>query len=91
MYLLKKKERYRSQYPLLPRWHTPEYQETLATFFQHNMQVSETARSLFLHRNTLLYRLEKVREQTSLNPRAFPEAVLLWIMLSLDKNAFKEV
>ncbi|TPG73075.1 PucR family transcriptional regulator [Brevibacillus laterosporus] len=55
------------------------------------MQVSETARSLFLHRNTLLYRLEKVREQTSLNPRAFPEAVLLWIMLSLDKNAFKEV
>ncbi|QOT01299.1 helix-turn-helix domain-containing protein [Brevibacterium sp. JNUCC-42] len=33
---------------------TSEYQETLATFFQHNMQVSETARSLFLHRNTYI-------------------------------------
>lgn len=62
-----------------------EYQETLATFFQHNMQVNETAHALFLHRNTLLYRLEKIREQTCLDPRAFPEAVLLWIMLSLAK------
>jgi len=56
---------------------TPEQKETLETLFAHQLNVSETARQLFIHRNTLLYRLDKITEATGLDPRHFPDAVLL--------------
>ncbi|MEJ8547714.1 PucR family transcriptional regulator [Brevibacillus borstelensis] len=55
--------------------------ETLETFFARHLNVSETSRQLFLHRNTLLYRLDKLTEQTGLDPRQFTEAVLLQLFL----------
>ncbi|MEK4340293.1 PucR family transcriptional regulator [Brevibacillus sp. FSL L8-0710] len=58
-----------------------EQVETLETFFARHLNVSETARQLFLHRNTLLYRLDKLTEQTGLDPRQFTEAVLLQLLL----------
>jgi hypothetical protein len=58
-----------------------EQLETLETFFAQQLNVSETARQLFLHRNTLLYRLDKLTEQTGLDPRRFDDAVLLQLSL----------
>ncbi|MGZ0052929.1 PucR family transcriptional regulator [Brevibacillus gelatini] len=58
-----------------------EQLETLETLFVKQLNVSETARQLFLHRNTLLYRLDKLTEQTGLDPRQFADAVLLQLYL----------
>lgn len=54
-------------------------QETLKTiqmFFQNNLNGSETSRQLFVHRNTLVYRLDKVQKITNLDLRSFDDAVL---------------
>ncbi|QOY38265.1 CdaR family transcriptional regulator [Anaerobacillus isosaccharinicus] len=58
---------------------------TLEEFFNHNLNISETARALFIHRNTLLYRLEKVFKLTNKDPRSFLEAIELKVLLSLGK------
>ncbi|WP_134682925.1 PucR family transcriptional regulator [Brevibacillus migulae] len=54
-----------------------EQQEVLHALFSNQLNVSETARALFLHRNTLLYRLDKLKEKTGLDPREFSDAVFL--------------
>jgi len=56
---------------------TEEQQEVLHALFSNQLNVSETARALFLHRNTLLYRLDKLKEKTGLDPREFSDAVFL--------------
>ena len=53
-------------------------QETLATiqtFFENNLNVSETSRKLFVHRNTLVYRMEKLQRETGLDIRTFDDAL----------------
>ncbi|WP_139489570.1 PucR family transcriptional regulator [Brevibacillus dissolubilis] len=64
---------------------TEEQLESLESFCEHHLNVSETARSLFLHRNTLLYRLDKIQEQTGLEPRRFADAMLLRLATLLGK------
>lgn len=57
-------------------------EDTLATiqcFFDNNLNGSETSRELFVHRNTLVYRLDKVQKNTGLNLRSFDDAVLFKI------------
>ncbi len=59
-------------------------EETLITvnmFMENNLNVSETARKLFVHRNTLLYRLEKLQKSTGLDIRVFEDALTLKIAL----------
>lgn len=59
-------------------------EETLITvnmFLDNNLNVSETARKLFVHRNTLLYRLEKLEKSTGLDIRIFEDALTLKIAL----------
>ncbi len=59
-------------------------EETLATlekFFDNNLNVSETSRQLFLHRNTLVYRIEKLQKATGLDVRSFDDAMTLKIAL----------
>jgi len=59
-------------------------EETLSTvnmFLDNNLNVSETARKLFIHRNTLLYRLEKLQKSTGLDIRVFEDALTLKIAL----------
>ncbi|MDO3413132.1 helix-turn-helix domain-containing protein [Saccharibacillus sp. CPCC 101409] len=58
---------------------------TLETFFQMNCNVSETAKRLYIHRNTLIYRLDKVKHETGLDVRNFGDAVLMKLALLLDK------
>ena len=59
-------------------------EETLITinkFFENNLNVSETARQLFVHRNTLVYRLEKLEKSTGLDIRNFEDALTFKIAL----------
>ncbi|CAM3774188.1 helix-turn-helix domain-containing protein [Cohnella lubricantis] len=63
----------------------PETISTLDAFFAMDCNVSETAKKLFIHRNTLLYRLDKLKQETGLDVRSFNDAVLVRIMLLLYK------
>jgi hypothetical protein len=58
---------------------------TLETYFEMNCNVSDTAKKLFIHRNTLLYRLDKLKQDTGLDVRLFRDAVLVKIILLLYK------
>lgn len=63
----------------------PETLTTLETFFQLDCSVSETAKRLYIHRNTLLYRLDRLKQETGLDVRTFSDAVLVNIILLLYK------
>ncbi|MDF2679269.1 MAG: hypothetical protein K0R47_459 [Brevibacillus sp.] len=65
---------------------TEEQIETLETLFRCQLNISDTSRQLYLHRNTLLYRLDKLTEQTGLDPRQFSHAVLLKLFLLFRQN-----
>lgn len=54
---------------------------TINTFLENNLNVSETSRQLYVHRNTLLYRLEKLEKYTGLDIRIFDDALTLKIAL----------
>ncbi len=56
---------------------------TLDALFKNDLNVSRTARAMFMHRNTLIYRLNKVRDVTGLDPCSFPDAVKFLIILAL--------
>ncbi len=59
-------------------------EETLTTinkFFENNLNVSETSRQLFVHRNTLVYRIEKIQKSTGLDLRNFDDALTFKIAL----------
>ncbi|ANF95177.1 polyketide synthase regulator [Paenibacillus bovis] len=58
---------------------------TLETFFKMDCNVSETAKQLYIHRNTLLYRLDKIKQETQLDVRRFEDAVLMRLTLLLYK------
>lgn len=63
-------------------------QETLFTiqrFFENNLNVSETSRKLFVHRNTLVYRLEKIKKLTGLDLREFDDAIVFKVALMVKK------
>lgn len=63
-------------------------QETLFTiqkFFENNLNVSETSRKMFVHRNTLVYRLEKIKKLTGLDLREFDHAIIFKIALMVKK------
>ncbi len=62
--------------------------ETLTTinkFFENNLNVSETSRQLYIHRNTLVYRLDKLETQTGLDLRVFEDAITFKIALMVVK------
>lgn len=58
---------------------------TIQCFFENNLNVSETSRKLFVHRNTLVYRLEKIRKITGLDLREFEHAITFKVALMVRK------
>ena len=63
-------------------------EETLITinkFFENNLNVSETSRQLYIHRNTLVYRLDKLQKSTGLDLRVFEDAITFKIALMVVK------
>ena len=63
-------------------------EETLTTinkFFENSLNVSETSRQLYIHRNTLVYRLDKLQKMTGLDLRNFDDAIIFKITLMVSK------
>ncbi|GHV46418.1 hypothetical protein FACS189499_01590 [Clostridia bacterium] len=58
---------------------------TIQKFFENNLNVSETSRKLFVHRNTLVYRLDKIKKLTGLDLREFDHAIIFKIALMVKK------
>ena len=58
---------------------------TIQRFFENNLNVSETSRGLFVHRNTLVYRLEKIKKLTGLDLREFDDAIVFKVALMVKK------
>ena len=55
-------------------------------FFENNLNISETARQLYVHRNTLVYRLEKLHQLTGLDLRVFDEAMALKLAMMIAER-----
>lgn len=63
-------------------------QETIFTiqkFFENNLNVSETSRQLYVHRNTLVYRLDKIQKITGLDLRNFDDAIIFKVSMLVKK------
>ncbi len=63
-------------------------QETILTiqkFFENNLNVSETSRQLYVHRNTLVYRLDKIQKITGLDLRSFDDAIIFKVSMLVKK------
>jgi len=63
-----------------------EMVHTIEKFFENSLNLSETARQLYIHRNTLVYRLDKVQRIIGLDLRAFDDAVTFKMMMLLGKS-----
>lgn len=63
----------------------PELMQTSEEFLKNSLNISETSRSMFMHRNTLIYRLDKIEKATGLNLRHFNDAVAFRLLTALDK------
>lgn len=64
-------------------------EETLSTvnmFFENDLNISETARKLYVHRNTLVYRLEKIQKMTGLDVRKFDDALTFKIAMMVSNH-----
>lgn len=63
----------------------PEMTDTVEEFLESNLNISETSRNLYLHRNTLMYRLDKIEKATGLDIRKFSDAVIFRLITILTK------
>jgi carbohydrate diacid regulator len=61
----------------------PELHETLDAFFKANCSPAATSQRLFIHRNTLTYRLDKITSLIGLDPKRFEDAILIRLALIL--------
>ncbi|AEF16566.1 transcriptional regulator, CdaR [Thermoanaerobacterium xylanolyticum LX-11] len=58
---------------------------TLNAFFRNSLNLSETSRDLYIHRNTLVYRLDKIHKLTGFDPKQFNDAVILKVLMTFAK------
>ena len=63
-----------------------EILDTVRVFFLNDLNLSTTARQLFIHRNTLLYRMEKIRKATGLDLRKFEDAVVFRLLMDNSRK-----
>lgn len=68
---------------------TPEMLETVTMFLQKDLNMSDTARQLYIHRNTLVYRLDKVQRFSGLDLRRFDDAFVFRLLYELRRNLEK--
>ncbi|SFJ14969.1 PucR family transcriptional regulator [Thermoflavimicrobium dichotomicum] len=76
-------QQYLKKSGLEPFLQNEDFRKSLETFFQFNCNISETARQLYIHRNTLLYRIERLKEETGLDIRNFFDGMMVQIALML--------
>lgn len=65
----------------IPASFDEELMITINKFFENNLNISETARQLYVHRNTLVYRLERIEKSLGLDVRTFEDAMLFKIAM----------
>jgi carbohydrate diacid regulator len=58
---------------------------TVDKFFENDLNVSETSRQLYIHRNTLVYRLDKLQKMTGLDLRDFDDAIIFKVTMMVSK------
>ena len=58
---------------------------TVNKFFENSLNVSETSRQLYIHRNTLVYRLDKLLKTTGLDLRKFDDAIIFKITIMVSQ------
>lgn len=61
--------------------------DSLKSFFANNLNISETSRNTFVHRNTLVYRLDKIKKLTGLDARNFEDAISIRLYMWLKNRA----
>ncbi len=64
---------------------------TIQKFFENNLNVSETSRQLFIHRNTLVYRLDKIQKMTGMDLRVFDDAIYFKVAMMVKKYLEKSM
>ena len=64
----------------------PEMLETIRIFFRNDLNLSTTSRQLFIHRNTLQYRLDKIRKATGLDLRKFTDAAAFYLLMTIPEE-----
>ena len=69
------------------RLFTDEMLDTVNMFLEKDLNISDTARQMYIHRNTLVYRLEKIQKQTGLDLRHFHDAVTYKLLFELKKTS----
>ncbi len=62
-----------------------ETMNTIQSFFENSLNVSETSRKLYVHRNTLVYRLDKIQKITGLDLRKFDDAIIFKVAILVKK------
>ena len=62
-----------------------DMRQTVQVFFENDLNMSNTARKLFMHRNTLAYKFDRIQQLTGLDPRSFRDAVILRILFELKE------
>src|SRR5699024_8760952 len=75
------KQKYISEMILRETINDTELLKTMETFLLCNLNVSETAKELYMHRNSLQYRLDKFADKTGLDVRQFHDAMTLYLVL----------
>ena len=60
--------------------------ETVRVFFNNDLNLTAASRELFIHRNTLNYRLDKIRKETGLDLRSFQDAVIFRILYGIREQ-----
>ncbi|ARI78680.1 CdaR family transcriptional regulator [Halobacillus mangrovi] len=67
--------------------------QTLKTFFENDLNIQQSAEALFVHRNTLIYRLQKIKKKTGYDPKTFRDALTLqiamWLLSRAEINGHK--
>ncbi len=67
----------------------PEILLTIQQFFENSLNISETARQMYIHRNTLVYRLDKIKKLTGLDLRKFDDAILFKVSMLVKRHLDK--
>ena len=60
--------------------------DTIKAFFENDLNISQTSKKCFMHRNTLIYRLNKIENITGLNIKKFEEALILKLIILYSNN-----
>ena len=55
----------------------------LETYYRNNMSLKQTSDELYIHKNTLQYRLERIYNKCNLNPRNFNDSVILYLAINI--------